>query len=136
MARTPQDVTDAELAVLQALWDHGGVATVRQLTDALYPDGTAAQYATVQKLLERLEAKGCVRRDREKWPHVFTSAVDRDDLIGQRLRSVAEKLCGGSLTPLLTHLLRTERLTPEERQELRSFMEELERNAKSKGKNS
>ena len=122
MARTAQDVTDAELAVLQALWERGS-ATIRQLTDALYPGGSAAQYATVQKLLERLDAKGCVRRDRRPWPHVFAATVDRDDLIGRRLRAVAEKLCGGSLTPLLTHLLAVERLSPEERQELRAVLE-------------
>ena len=46
MARTPQDVTDAELAVLQALWD-GGPATIRRLTDVLYPGGGPAQYGTV-----------------------------------------------------------------------------------------
>ena len=44
------DVTDAELAVLQALWERG-TATIRQLTDALYPGGGPAQYGTVQKLL-------------------------------------------------------------------------------------
>ena len=116
------DVTDAELAVLQVLWERGS-ATIRQLTDALYPGGSAAQYATVQKLLERLEAKGCTRRDRGPWPHVFTATVDRDDLIGRRLRAVAEKLCGGSLTPLLTHLIVVERLSPQERQELRTVLD-------------
>ena len=116
------DVTDAELAVLQALWERGS-ATIRQLTDVLYPGGSAAQYATVQKLLERLDAKGCVRRDRRPWPHVFAATVDRDDLIGRRLRAVAEKLCGGSLTPLLTHLLNVECLSPKERQELRAWLE-------------
>ena len=116
------DVTDAELAVLQELWERGS-ATIRQLAEVLYPGGSAAQYATVQKLLERLDAKGCVRRDRRPWPHVFAATVDRDDLIGRRLRAVAEKLCGGSLTPLLTHLLAVERLSPEERQELRAVLE-------------
>ena len=116
------DVTDAELAVLQALWERGS-ATIRQLTDALYPGGSVAQYATVQKLLERLEAKGCTRRDRGPWPHVFTATVDRDDLIGRRLRAVAEKLCGGSLTPLLTHLIAVERLGPTERAELRALLD-------------
>ena len=52
---TPPDVTDAELAVLQTLWEQGE-ATIRQLTDVLYPEGKAAHYGTVQKLLERLEA--------------------------------------------------------------------------------
>ena len=40
MARTAQDVTDAELAVLQVLWDEGP-ATIRRLTDVLYPAGGA-----------------------------------------------------------------------------------------------
>ena len=132
MARTPQDVTDAELAVLQALWERGR-ATIRQLTDALYPGGTAAQYATVQKLLERLEGKGCVRRDRRPWPHVFSSLIDREDLIGRRLRAVAEQLCGGSLTPLLTHLLDVERLSQKERQELRAFLRAWDPETSPKG---
>jgi BlaI family penicillinase repressor len=122
MDTSVHDVTDAELAVLQGLWERGS-ATIRQLTDALYPGGSTAQYATVQKLLERLEAKGCVGRDRRPWPHVFMPTVGRDDLIGRRLRAVAEKLCGGSLTPLLTHLITVERLSPQERQELRALLE-------------
>jgi predicted transcriptional regulator len=131
MARTPQDVTDAELAVLQLLWDDGP-ATIRQLTDVLYPGGGAAQYGTVQKLLDRLEAKGCVRRDRTPAAHTFAAAIVRDDLIGRRLQDMAEKLCGGSLTPLLTHLVRTRRLTARERQELRDLIDELD--PKGKGK--
>jgi BlaI family transcriptional regulator, penicillinase repressor len=131
MARTPQDVTERELAVLQALWD-GGPATIRRLTDVLYPGGGAAQYATVQKLLDRLEAKGCVRRDRAGPAHTFSAALGRDELIGRRLRDVAEKLCGGSLTPLLTHLVRTKGLTANERRELRSLIAGLERE-KGKG---
>jgi BlaI family transcriptional regulator, penicillinase repressor len=130
MARTLYEVPDAELAVLQTLWDRGP-ATVRQLTDLLYPEGTASQYATVQKLLERLEAKAFVARDRNPWPHVFQATINRDDLIGRQLRSVAEKLCGGSLAPLLTHLLRFEHLNARERQELRAFMDELDQHSSS-----
>ena len=125
MARTPQDITDAELAVLQVLWDEGP-CSIRRITDVLYPDGKAAQYATVQKLLERLEAKGCVRRDRRAAVHQFGAAIDRDELIGRRLQSVAEKLCGGSWTPLLTHLVQTERLSAEDRLALRQLVEELD----------
>lgn len=129
MARTPQDVTDAELSLLQVLWD-GGPATIRHLTDVLYPQGGTAQYATVQKLLERLESKGYVHRERTPPAHIFTAIIAREDLIGRRLRDMAEKLCGGSLTPLLTHLVRTRGLTTRERQELRDLIDQLE----SKGK--
>lgn len=125
MARTPQDITEAELAVLEALWERGP-ATIRQLTDVLYPDGAAAQYATVQKLLERLESKEGVRRNRKSPVHLFSAVLDREQLIGRRLRAMADQLCGGSLTPLLTHLVATTRLSPRQRQELRTLIEDLE----------
>jgi predicted transcriptional regulator len=126
MARTPRDVTDTELAILQVLWDQGP-ATIRRLTDFLYPGGGTASYATVQKLLERLEAKGCVRRDRNTAAHTFVAGVGRDELIGRRLQAVAEQMCGGSLTPLLTHLVRARRLNARERRELRCLIDDLDR---------
>jgi BlaI family penicillinase repressor len=126
MTHTVYDLPDAELAVLQMLWEHGP-ATIRQLADSLYPEGTESHYATVQKLLERLETKGCVRRDRSSWAHVFHAVLGRDDFIGQRLQAVAEKLCGGSLTPLLTNLVRSKQLTARERREIRKLMDELDR---------
>jgi BlaI family penicillinase repressor len=132
MARTPQDVTDAELAVLEQLWDEGP-ATIRQLTDRLYPQGGRAHYATVQTLLERLETKGFVQRHRGAAAHTFRAAVDREELIGRRLRATAEKLCGGSLTPLLMHLVRAEKLTARERDELRALIDELDAKSRSKG---
>jgi predicted transcriptional regulator len=125
MARTPQDVTDAELAVLQVLWERGP-ATIRQITDVLYPAGGSSPYATVQKLLERLEAKRCVRRDRSGAVHVFAPVIDRNALIGRRLQSLAEKLCGGSWTPLLTHLLQAQQLSAAERQKLRALIDDLD----------
>src|SRR5262249_27497589 len=99
---------------------------IRQVTEVLYPGGSAAQYATVQKLLDRMEAKGYVRRDRTLYVHVFTAVLDRDELIGRRLRSLAETLCDGSLTPLLTHLARAQDLTDEDRLALRAIIEEAD----------
>jgi predicted transcriptional regulator len=131
MARSPQDVTETELAVMQVLWEQGP-ATIRQITDLLYPEGGAAHYATVQKLLDRLEAKRFVTRDRTPPAHAFAAAVGRDDLIGRRLQAMAEQLCGGSLTPLLSHLVKARRLSARERQDLRDLIDELDK--KNKGK--
>jgi predicted transcriptional regulator len=124
MVRTRQDVTDAELAVLQALWDRGP-ANRRQLTDALYPGGGPAHYTTVQKLLQRLEAKGYVAKDRLEGVLTFVATVDKEQLISRRLQAVADKLCDGSLTPLLTTLIRAERLSGRQVQELRDLLDEL-----------
>lgn len=125
MPRSPKDVTDAELAILQVLWDRGS-ATVRAISEQLYAGCSASQHATTQKLLERLQAKGCVRRNSKLWPYVFEPAIDRDALIGRRLQQTADRLCDGSIQPLLTHLVKAARLTAEERSSLRSLLDELE----------
>src|SRR5215210_4957419 len=122
MAREAQDITEAELGLMQRLWEVKR-ASIRQLTDALYAAGGPAQYATVQKQLERLEAKGFVGRDRSLYVHVFSPAIDRDELIGRRIRAMAEKLCGGSLVPILSHLARSKGLSPKERRALRELIE-------------
>ena len=132
MARTAQDVTDTELAILQVLWDQGP-CTRRQITDILYPRGGPAQYATVQKLLERLEAKGFVAaKNRGQGVLTFAVSVDRDELISRKLQEMAEKLCGGSMTPLLMNLVRAQPLTDRQLDELRSFVEDLRRKSKRK----
>ncbi len=126
MKRSQADVTEAELALLQAFWD-AGPATIRQLVERVYGQDGPSVYATVQKLLDRLEAKGCVRRDRGGPVHVFQAAIGRDELIGRRLRAVADALCGGSLTPLLTHLVEGQGLSAKERKELRALIHRLDR---------
>jgi predicted transcriptional regulator len=131
MARKPRDVTDAELAILQILWDRGE-ATVRDLVDQLYPSGTPSDLATVQKLLKRLEDKGCLGRNRSSWPHQFRPAIQRDELIVRRLQSTADDLCSGSLAPLLTHLVQSQELTGEDRSKLRALLNELDAGAKKK----
>ena len=140
MPREPQDITEGELAVLQVLWDRPA-ASIRQITEALYPRNTASHYGTVQKQLERLQGKGFVRRDRSLFVHLFSAAVDRDALVGRRLDAVMDKLCGGSLEPILTHLLRAPKLTDEQRRRLRELIGrddedagEAGRSGKGKGK--
>ncbi|HZU38773.1 MAG TPA: BlaI/MecI/CopY family transcriptional regulator [Gemmataceae bacterium] len=132
MPRRPQDVTDTELAILQVLWEQGE-ASRRQITDALYPEGGPAQYATIQKLLERLEAKGYVRHSRTGGMLTFRAAIRRERLIQRRLLDVAEKLCGGSTTPLLMNLLQARPLDAAELRALEELVKELSRKHKRPG---
>ena len=118
-------VTETELAVLKVLWDRGP-STIRALTDVLYPTGETAHYATVQKLLERLKAKRFVRRRKQGRGHVYSAALERPELIARRLRETADQLCGGSLTPLLTSLVRSTDLTGAELAALRDLVERLD----------
>lgn len=121
----PANVTGAELAVLQALWS-AGAATVRQLADRIYPGGTATDYATVQKLLQRLGGKGWVRRVQRSSPIVFEPTKDRDALVARHVEDVVERLCAGSIAPLLSHLTQRE-LSESDRAELDAMLDELQR---------
>jgi BlaI family transcriptional regulator, penicillinase repressor len=123
MTSEPLRVTDAELAILEVLWDQDG-AVISEITARIYGQRTTSRYATVQKLLERLEAKGCVARNRSGFAHQFTATIARDELIGHRLQEVAEKLCEGSLAPLLLHLVEATKLSPQNRKRLLKLIDE------------
>ena len=88
----------------------------------------------MQKLLERLEGKGYVAGDRSQPVVTFKATVSREDLISRRLQDVAEKLCEGSVTPLLMSLVRASHLSAAELKSLHDLVNELRRSTKSKGK--
>jgi predicted transcriptional regulator len=117
------NVPDSEWAVLELLWQRGA-ATARKITEALYPRQTPSDQATVYKLLERLEDKGLITRERGGSAHQFRAAADRDTLVGQQLEALLDRT-GGSLQPLLTNLIRGGRLTPEQLRELRDLVDRL-----------
>ncbi len=128
MTKSTQDVADAELAVLKVLWKERS-ATVRHIAETLYETASKSQHSTVQKLLDRLKAKGFVARDKTIWPHVFRPAVQESELIDRRLQQTADKFCGGSMQPLLTHLLRGRKLSKEDRSSLRGLLNEYDAEA-------
>jgi BlaI family transcriptional regulator, penicillinase repressor len=117
-------VTDGELSILQVLWDRGE-ATSREITAALHEEATDPKMASVQKLIERLETKGCVRRDRSERAHRFRALVSHDQYLRTRLQSIADRLCEGAVAPLVTTLLRSGGLPKKDREELRRLAEDL-----------
>ena len=129
MPRLPQDVTGAELAVLEVLWDQGP-SSRRQIADVLDPGGQPVHYTTVQKLLERLHKKGHVACQADSPVRTFAATVSRDTLISRRLVDVADKLCEGSMTPLLLNLVRAKPLSQQELAELRALVKELTKKRK------
>jgi predicted transcriptional regulator len=133
MARVAREITDTELSLLNELWQRPS-ATVQELTEVLYDNTAPALLATVRKLLDRLEAEGCVARDRTKWPHHYTALLKREDLAGKRLQEAADELFDGDLAPLLTHLVRSQKLTAKDREDLRKMLDELDGKRPGKGK--
>jgi BlaI family transcriptional regulator, penicillinase repressor len=117
-------ITDGELAILQVLWDRGE-ATSREITAEIHEDVSDPKMASVQKLIERLEAKGCVRRDRSERAHRFRPLVSHQQFLQSRLQALADRLCEGALAPLVTTLLRSKRIAKKDREELRKLVDDL-----------
>lgn len=116
-------LANAELAVMNLLWESGERMTARDIRERLYPDSTRAQHGTVQRLLQRLEEKGFLERDRRIAVHFFRPLVSREAYAGQQLESLAEKLTSGSVAPLITHLVEHQRISTEEIQRIRSILD-------------
>ena len=115
-------LANAELAVMEQLWREDRL-TARQLREELYPDSAKMQHGTVQRLLQRLEDKGFVERDRTIGIHFFSAAVSRHQYACSQLESLAAKLTGGSFAPLITHLVEEQKLSREELDQIRAILD-------------
>jgi predicted transcriptional regulator len=121
---TSDAVTEGELSILEVIWQQG-TPTSRDIAEAVYDLVSDSKMASVQKLLERLEAKGFVRRDRSERAHRFHALVSKEDFLRRRLRALAGRLCGGSLAPLVTALLRSKEFSKRDFKQLHQLIDEL-----------
>lgn len=129
-----QRMANAELAVMNLLWQSDDRMTARKIREQLYPDETKAQHGTVQRLLQRLEDKGFVERDRDLSIHFFSPAISRQTYAGQQLESLADELTAGSFAPLITHLVEQKKISREEISRIRDILKEHEKDGNSKRK--
>lgn len=123
------DLGTAEFDVLKALWEVGP-ATVREVLTHLHEQGRKLAYTTVQTLLTRLEQKRYVTSDKSDLAHVFRAKVTRDRVTRTRLKNLMSQLYDGAAGPLVLQLVRTERLTPDEVNELQKLIEKLDGGAR------
>jgi predicted transcriptional regulator len=125
-------ITDTELDLLKVLWS-GQPLTARAIASRLYGDENPSTIGTVQKLIQRLEVKELVARDRREPVHRFSTLVTREAVAGMQLQLLAEKLSDGSLSPFIMHLAQAERLTKKEKQALRRLLGDQYDNTHSPG---
>ena len=125
MADKLHDLGAAEFDVLKVLWEVGP-ATVREVLTHLHERGRRLAYTTVQTLLTRLELKKYVTSDKSDLAHVFRARVTRDRVTRTRLKSLVSQLYDGAAGPLVLQLVRTERLTPLEIDQLQKLIEKLD----------
>ncbi|MCB1022942.1 MAG: BlaI/MecI/CopY family transcriptional regulator [Acidobacteria bacterium] len=124
-------LANSELAIIELLWETGSL-TARDIRERLYSEKSGAQHGTVQKLLQRLEKKGFIARDKSQFTHTFTAKISREEYAGSQLESLASKLTSGSIAPLITHLVETSKISGEDIEEIRAILDEY--NAKENNK--
>jgi predicted transcriptional regulator len=64
----------------------------------------------------------------------YSVAVKREDIAGNRLRATADKLYDGEMVKLLPYLIRSQKLSANDRANLRKVFDELDRKDPEKGK--
>lgn len=117
-------LSDREWAVLGALWETGG-AELGELVDALRPT-TGWNRNTVLTYLTRMEAKGLVAIDKGASPHIYRATLSREDCRTQERRSFLRRVYQGSAGDLIAAFLKEETISPQQRDELRRLLDEME----------
>ena len=123
--------TAAELEILSIIWERE-TATVREVQEILNERSKPTGYTTVLKMLQIMDEKNLVERDKANRAHVYRAKIKQDDTGKQMLRDVMEKVFGGSALRLVQQVLETETTSKEELKEIRKMIREAERKGEPK----
>lgn len=117
---TDAGLTRLELKIMQAVWKLGG-GTVSAVQAEL--DSPLA-YTTVQTMLNILERKSKLTRERDGRAFVYRACVSQDKAGRQGVRDLVERMFGGSSEELVMSLLKSGQIDSER---LRALTERFNR---------
>ena len=101
---------------MKVVWDLGK-ATVRDVYEVLL-DRRRVAYTTVMTMMKILETKGYLKKTEGERAHIYRAARPKQQVIQGMVREFVNRVFNGSAQPLLLHLVRDEKLTPEELAEI------------------
>ena len=110
-----------QFRIMQVLWDRGR-ASAREITDALNASEPVA-HSTIQTLLRQLEAKGAVGHEGQGRTFVFFPRLIEEKVKRTAARDLLERVFGGDVGSLVNHLLKGERLSRTDLEELRKIID-------------
>ena len=111
-----------QLLIMKILWAKGR-ASAREITDALNQAEPIA-HSTVQTLLRGLEEKGSVAHQADGRTFVFFPLVKEDKFKRSATRDLLERVFGGDVGSLVSHLLKNEKVSAKELQEIRRLIDD------------
>ncbi len=112
-------LTKLELQIMQVIW-RLGPSNVTAVQDGL-AQGLA--YTTVQTMLNILERKGQLKRERQGRAFVYSPTVSETKATGQVLRDFIDRVFGGSSEELVMSLVKTRHLDAKQLAELTRRLE-------------
>jgi predicted transcriptional regulator len=124
--------TEAELVILQVLWD-GGPQSVREILRVLQAS-KATGYTTALKMLQIMTEKGLVDREDSVRPQIYRAHYSREYTQKHMLRDLLDRAFGGSVKTLVLQALSSKRSTPSELAQIESLLDRLEHDAKGRKK--
>ena len=128
MPRRPAPLpTEAELRLLQVLWERGP-STVREIQDEL-PADPPTGYTTILKLLQIMHVKGLAIRDESDRTHVYAAAVPPESTRRQLVEDLAERAFGGSAMGLVMQALSSRPASRDELERVRRLLDRMEQGA-------
>jgi BlaI family transcriptional regulator, penicillinase repressor len=116
--------TEAELAILQILWNRGP-STVREVHTALRDKGT--RYTTTLKQMQVMTDKGLLKRNERYRSHVYEANIEREQTQLQLTRSLLARAYDGSAKNLVLGALSLQPISRSELAEIREMLDSFER---------
>lgn len=107
---------------MKVIWRLGS-ATVREVYEALRARRSIA-YTTVMTMMNVLEEKGYLKKQRTDRAFRYKPTRSRQQVVTAMVREFVNRVFDGAAQPLMLHLVKTERLSNQERAELRRMMDE------------
>ncbi|HNN56401.1 MAG: BlaI/MecI/CopY family transcriptional regulator [Novosphingobium sp.] len=126
MAETPESaerITEAELAVMEALWLRSPLSA-NEVADEVAP-ARGWSLATVKTLLSRLAAKQAVHTQPQGKRFLYSPGIAREAWLGGESRRMVDRLFGGSAAGLFAHLAESEALSPADLDRIEALLKEL-----------
>jgi len=120
MTTTPRP-TDAELAILRVLWEHGP-STVREVHTAMSGTRTVA-YTTTLKVLQVMTAKGLTVREERGPQHIYRARHGEQQMQRRLVRDLVDRAFGGSTSQFVLQALASRKTSAEELDEIRRLLD-------------
>jgi len=115
-------LTDAELRLMEVLWDKGS-ATVSDVVEDL-PATVRLAYSTVLTTLRILENKGYLEHRKEGRAFVYRPVVGRDQAREKAVTHLLRRFFDGSAELLMLNLVEDRKIDPEELKRIRKRIAE------------